>query len=384
MVEPKAAPPAGAYRHLPQLNSLRAFAVLIVMIEHFVKTRDWLRQDVPWGELGVRLFFVLSGFLITGILFRARREAELRGRPVIELLRPFFARRFIRLVPVYYAYLAAIAVMLPISRQYLRVFALYLQNFLFAIKPKLFEVLLAHFWSLAVEEQFYLTWPFIVLFVRPRVLPTILMYIVLLGPLLRGFGLLFGLSGHQIAMMMPAHLDTLGLGGLLALLRVSGEAEQQLGKRLVSSGLALGPALTIACLLARHLGKDWFAVLFSETGMGLTFVWLIAGASDGFKGLGGRVLDSSVLQYLGRISYGIYVYHFNVPGLIRDKGAPLLHLALPNSDWLRLPIYMAVTVAIAALSWRFMEQPWNRLKGRFDYQRADRALTSSSEPARSV
>ena len=141
---------------------------------------------------------------------------------------------------------------------------------------------------------------------------------------------------------------------------------------MVKSGVVLGPVLTIVALWARHLGVEWFAVLFTEMGMGLMFAWLIAGASDGFKGIGAQVLNSRVLQYVGKISYGIYVYHFNVPGLIRDKVAPRLHLTLPNSDWLRLPIYAIITVVIAALSWQFMEQPLNRLKRRFEYQRPGR------------
>ncbi len=361
--------PREGYKHMPQLDSLRAFAVFVVMIEHFVKTEDWVRQAIPWGALGVRLFFVLSGFLITGILVRARSEAEQSGRPVRELLRPFFARRFIRLMPVYFAYLTAIAVMLPFSRQYLWAFALYLQNFLFAIKPQLFEVLLAHFWSLAVEEQFYLTWPFIVLFAPRRLLPAILAGFVLLGPVLRGIGLLVGLSGHQVEMMMPAHFDTLGLGGLIAVLRASGPSQQLLGRRLVQTGLALGPPLVLVAMLGGHFGHQAVAVLLSEFGMGLTFAWLVAGAADGFGGVGAKVLGSPVLRYLGKISYGIYVYHFNVPGLIRDKIAPRLHLTLPDSDWLRLPIFAAVTVLIAALSWRLMEQPINGLKRRFEYQK---------------
>lgn len=356
-------------KHMPQLDSLRAFAVFVVMIEHFVKTQDWVRQGIPWGALGVRLFFVLSGFLITGILFRTRCEAEQSGRRVSELLRPFFARRFIRLMPVYYAYLIAIAIMLPISRQYLWAFALYLQNFLFAVKPKVFEILLAHFWSLAVEEQFYLTWPFIVLFAPRRWLPAILGGVVLLGPALRGIGLLAGLTAHQVEMMMPAHFDTLGLGGLIAVLRASGPSEQLAGKRLLQTSLVLGPALVVLSMLGGQFGLHALAVLTSELGMGLTFAWVIAGAADGFGGVTGKVLGSPALRYLGKISYGIYVYHFNVPGLIRDKIAPRLHLTLPASDWLRLPIFAVVTVFIAALSWRLMEQPINAWKRRFEYQK---------------
>jgi peptidoglycan/LPS O-acetylase OafA/YrhL len=108
-------------------------------------------------------------------------------------------------------------------------------------------------------------------------------------------------------------------------------------------------------------------LIFGELGMGLVFAWVVTGAASGFRGLAGKVLEWSVLEYLGKISYGIYVYHFNVPGLVRYKLAPRLGIPLPESPWLRFPIYAAVTVLIASASWRWMEKPINRLKNRFAY-----------------
>jgi peptidoglycan/LPS O-acetylase OafA/YrhL len=345
-----------ASKHMPQLDALRAFAVFVVMVEHWVH----VQHVVDWGALGVRLFFVLSGFLITGILLRYRGELE-GGRPLGSLLRTFFARRFLRLSPVYLLYLAAIAVALPWSRQYMGWFVVYLQNFLFALRPKVFEVLLAHFWSLSVEEQFYLFWPAVILLTPRRRLPLVLTGIVILGPVLRALGLAAGMSGHAVRMMMPAHFDTLGLGGLIALLGSGDAPERAWEARLLRFGILVGPPIVLVGWLTT--GSD-LSVVVEELGMGLAFAWLIAGAAGGIGGVAGDVLDSRALQYLGRISYGIYVYHFNVPGLLRDKILPRLGLAMPESIWLSFPICAVVTVAIAAASWQLLELPVNRLKAR--------------------
>ena len=353
---------------MPQLDSLRALAVFGVMIEHFVPPTDAIRAALPWGDFGVRLFFVLSGFLISGILLRCRDQLDRSELALGAILRAFFARRFIRLIPVYYAYLAAIAVLLPPARHYLWVFALYLQNFLFALNPNVFHLMLAHFWTLAVEEQFYITWPAVLLLVPRRRLPVVLSVIVVAGPLLRLAGLAIGLSPHQIRMMMPAHFDTLGLGGLLALLQSGSEGpESRRGRMLAATGLWIGLPLSVVALIAGHLQLHALDVLISESAMGLLCTWIIFHAARGFGGIAGTVLDSKALQYVGKISYGIYVYHFNVPGLIREKLAVRFGVVLPSSPWRRFPILVAFTLAVASLSWHWFERPLNRLKNRFSY-----------------
>ena len=356
-------------RHMPQLDSLRALAVLGVMVEHFVHTSDIVRTSLPWGAFGVRLFFVLSGFLISGILLRCRSQVERGELTLRSALWTFFARRFIRLMPIYYVYLGAIALMLPLAREYLLIFMLYLQNFLFALNPHVFEVLLAHFWTLAVEEQFYLTWPAILLLVPLNRLGTVLVTIVALGPLLRLVGLCLGMSPHQISMMMPAHFDTLGLGGLLAFWQQSSASDDSKSARyLVKLGFRLGLPLSVVAVASANLGFNNVSLIMSEGAMGLLCAWIVASAAHGFGGFGGRVLNSPALQYLGKISYGIYVYHFNVPGLLREKIAPNLWQALPDLPWLRFPFLVLTTIMIASVSWHFFELPLNKLKRRFEYR----------------
>jgi peptidoglycan/LPS O-acetylase OafA/YrhL len=365
------------FRHMPQLDSLRALAVFSVFIEHYIKIDDPVRAALPWGTLGVRLFFVLSGFLITGILYRCRAQIDRGEGSLAGILRAFFTRRFLRLMPVYYLYLASAVFLLPSVRPHLWAFALYLQNFLFAAKPEVFSVLLAHFWTLAVEEQFYLTWPLIVLLVPRKRLPYVMAGIVVLGPLLRAVGLLGGLTPHQIRMMMPAHFDTLGLGGLFAVLAAGSPAEMLWAKRLASAGLWLGLPLSVVAFVAARLHFATVEILMDEGATGLFFLWVVAGAAVGGGGVAGSVLNSRGLQFIGKISYGIYVYHFNVPGLVRERLAPRLGLTLSNHPWVNLLLFGSVAILIAAASWQFFEQPINRLKRRFDYRSVGRTIPAA-------
>jgi peptidoglycan/LPS O-acetylase OafA/YrhL len=259
--------------------------------------------------------------------------------------------------------------MMPAVREHLWAFVLYLQNFLFAAKPEVFRVMLAHFWTLAVEEQFYVTWPFVVLLVPRARLALVLFLLVLTGPLFRQAGVLAGFDQLPVDLMMPSHFDTLGLGGLYAVLARGNDAEKAWARRLVWAGPRIGLPLGLLGYAATLVNIDVFQFWLGELVIGLFSTWLIAGAAVGFGGVGGRILNLGALQYVGKISYGIYVYHFNVPGLLREKLFPKLGLGLPDSLVLRFAISTAVAIAIAAASWHLFEEPINRLKGRFNYGR---------------
>src|ERR1041385_4159129 len=153
---------APSLKYMPQLDALRALAVLAVMVHHFLPVDRYIPTDyITLGFLAVRLFFVLSGFLITGILLNYRRLERCTA------LRRFYLRRVLRIFPIYYLTLfIALALQVRSIQQGAFWHLTYLSNYIAGFHPEWMGPA-SHFWTLAVEEQFYFVWPFIMLF-TPR------------------------------------------------------------------------------------------------------------------------------------------------------------------------------------------------------------------------
>jgi peptidoglycan/LPS O-acetylase OafA/YrhL len=350
--------------HRPQLDSLRAFAVLGVLLAH---TMPWMQDAFDTGAAGVRLFFVLSGFLITGILLRARAAVDSAGVRRGHVLRAFYARRFLRIFPAYFGILfAALALGLPQVRETLAWHLAYLSNFFAAIHgwPRPY---LGHLWSLSVEEQFYLLWPAVILFTPSRYLSGTLLGTVCVGPPAR---LLFTwLVGDPVRGSTPTLpcLDSLGLGAVLALAHQAGPAAQRRTARLC---LGAGTVLLAAVLASSLLKFGWpFRVACKDLAFALLFTWLVDRAHAGFGGPARWVLQWPPLVYAGSISYGIYLYHEFLPPLLHRLDAWL-------PAWLHFPaqpgpakfLYVAATtIPVAALSWHLFEKPLNNRKRHFPY-----------------
>ncbi|RFO98002.1 hypothetical protein DIC66_04560 [Rhodoferax lacus] len=351
--------------YVPQLDSLRFYAVLSVFITHFIPSGDPIKDALPWGELGVQFFFALSGYLITGILLSARLQME-SGDDIGALLRNFYIRRVLRLFPVYYLYLTAVLVSLAAAREHIWAFFLYIQNFLFADNPAIFSKMLAHFWTLAVEEQFYLIWPFLLLFTPlSKILKSILI-VILIGPIFRILGLNFGFTEFQVNMMMPAHFDTFGIGGMLAAVNL---LKPTYNRTMGHICLVIGTPLMIVYLTLHRMHEyAAYELLLGPLGAGLFFtsiLWHVGGRRGRYSM---TLLNFPVTVYLGRISYGMYVIHFNVPGLMREKILPRLNLTISDMPWLNFILYGLTTVALSALSWHFLEKFVNQLKIYFPYK----------------
>lgn len=357
--------PSGPY--MRQLDGLRAFAVLAVTWSHFAPA-SW-QLDVRWGKLGVWLFFVLSGFLITGILLRARGWIEEGTQGLGYSVRQFFARRFLRIFPLYYAAIAAgLALGLEGVRETLAWELTYTMNFLIAFRGWQQP---GHFWSLAVEEQFYLVWPWLVLGLSRRALERVLFGAVLLAPCLRLALAAAAGAGHAdpyaATYLTPSCLDALGAGALLAF------SDQQHGAgrvdRMTRSWLLAG-ATGLALLQAVQWTRGDSLVLecLQYAPASLAFGWLVWRASRGFGGRAGQVLSWGPLVRVGQISYGVYVLHPFVKELF-DRLVGPLGLGLTRAGLVNLVVLHALTFGAAWLSWRFFEGPLNEQKRLFPYRR---------------
>jgi peptidoglycan/LPS O-acetylase OafA/YrhL len=348
----------------PQLDALRALAVGGVLYAHAWHPPKLL--DLPLGNWGVRLFFVISGFLISGILFRARDDAPSSGG-VGRQWRVFYVRRVLRIFPLYYATLAiAWLANIPDVRHEIGWHLLYLSNVYF-VRLGEFGRWTGHFWSLSVEEQFYLVWPALALLLPRRALGPLILAAIGVGPLSR-----WGLQSiNWVApwALAPAMFDSLGMGALLAWSQW--RAGEGVGYVPPWLRAAVRPALIAFLLL--HFGKGklphgWtFDFLFEDTAAAVVYAWLVARAAAGWAGRTGRVLSWPPLTYLGRISYGIYMLQIfgwyvglQLFSRLGVDSPPELPKAL---------LYSGLTVGFAALSWHFFERPINDLKRIFPYHR---------------
>ncbi|UCH58728.1 MAG: acyltransferase, partial [Anaerolineales bacterium] len=245
--------------YMPQLDALRFFAVLGVIVAHnwHPKRLPWLFGDLDWAGLGVRLFFVLSGFLITRILLACRDSQEQTSQPAFFYIRQFYARRFLRIFPIYYLVLIIVFVSnIPPAREVWIWLVTYTTNVYITVFNT-WVGRLGHFWTLAVEEQFYLVWPWLVLFAPKKWLTPIIMILIPIGPIYRlyayeNFPFDIGAMDFKAATLTPASLDILGIGALLALLWHTNIRKETLQKYLSRLILPTGLLLYIFCLVLYH------------------------------------------------------------------------------------------------------------------------------------
>ncbi len=343
-------------KKIPQLDAIRGLAVLLVLIHNTdVYPSLHLGAIADNGWMGVDLFFVLSGFLITGILLDTKQSAA--------YFKNFYARRCLRIWPLYYSALFFMFVVVPLIRpsEAQTIFAarsspwwsylIFLQNFLVPL-PTGATGLLGVTWSLAVEEQFYLIWPLVVRFCNQSQLRKIAITVICISPALR-----FYLSLHRVDIYSNTfcRLDGLMAGALLALLVRSRSFIPS--KFVLPAWIALLVSAPLALLVERNDGTfhaRW--IVFSLVALAsVSFVYL--GLFSKLRGLQ-ALLTNRFLVYTGAISYGIYLLE-----KIPLDAVKALHLE--QHAWLVFPLTTVVTYALATLSWNLLERPVLRLKRFF-------------------
>ena len=312
---------------MPQLDSLRAFAIGAVMLQHFHYPQ--LDRFVPFW-LGVQLFFVLSGFLITGIL--------VRGQPTAEFIGGFYLRRGLRLFPLYFLVVAIIAVFSRTSRRMALLHILWRH---FLVAKNMQWGVATHVWTLGVEEQFYLLWPLVVLFTPRRLLAYLRVSLI---PIALAFRVAMQVLHNDFgAVLLPGSVDSLACGALLAIA----------GPVIVTKKLAV---LAVASLIfgCHHFFQPLWTISFALP----LFVILVSGAAHGFNGMLGRILSQPLLQYIGRISYGIYVIHLPIIVMLGSYLSKWFPQSFRNT--LVSAACTVVILGLAMLSWHFIESPINR------------------------
>lgn len=361
-------PSADARGHLPALDGLRGIAILSVLLFHFPAPFAFLRPVLDFGWCGVDLFFVLSGYLITGILYASADKPH--------YFRNFYARRSLRIFPLYYGFIVVVGVLLPklvdpysvgLEKLHGNVlpFFLYYSNYanVFSGWP---TPSFGALWSLAVEEHFYLFWPALVKFVPKNRLVFWSGIVALFAVANR-----FAITGLKISWLAAyylttSRLDSLAVGAIVAVL--ARRHPDWLKRWAVPVGGAAALVLVVIAVWrhglifndwpVRSIGYSLLAVLFGSV------VWLSAKS----KGRLARILSTPILVAFGKYSYCLYICHLLVLMVCERWLGPHVFPALGMQADAPLPLFVAAlagSFAVAALSWRFYESPILALKARF-------------------
>ncbi len=363
---------------IPGLDGLRAIAFLLVFALH----TDYLQI----GWVGVSLFFVLSGFLITGILLDMKKSLSSKDYFI-----KFYGRRFLRIFPLYYFYLLIIVLLtawltsIPYRPNYMRIVSdqiwyavFYVYDFFFGTATFQHSRFLDHFWSLSVEEQFYVFWPLLILLVPEKWLKKLFISFIVLGPAFRlafffihtsgVFRFLADTPSLAVYPLPFSHMDAFAFGAYISRFSIP-RARQQFFLLLglipvvgfLSQYVATGSIGAISAFGYPLLLPDAYQFIWGYSLLNYFFAVIIYGVAQEKWFI--RFLEGRALRYLGKISYGLYVYHFPIvwfSGRIADFG-----ISPPWLQPLTALIALLATVLVASLSFYLMERPIIHLKDRY-------------------
>lgn len=366
-------------REIPGLDGLRAIAILLVFAYH--------SHLIEFGWAGVQLFFVLSGFLITGILLDMKESL-----PVREYFTTFYGRRILRIFPLYYFYLALMVIIAywlmraGFRPKYMQIFFdqvgyafAYIYDLFYRINGFQPSQFLDHFWSLSVEEQFYILWPLLLLFFPQKHLNRLFILFIGMGFVFRLLLYWVYVSGSDLWTFREpfelviyswpfSQVDAFGLGAYISRYKLWCPKGQLLFLSLLVplAGFTATYLASGQIGLVSSLGYDLplrvhYQFIWGPTLLNYFFAVLIYCVVRERIFL--RFLDLSWLRYLGRISYGMYVYHFPILWFVakfveeRRQGE--------SAFWVNLVVSLALTILISALSYHLLEMPILSLKNRY-------------------
>jgi len=390
--------------HITELDGFRGIAILIVMIFHFTDVRFMPITALDRAIIsvcqslwiGVDMFFVLSGFLITGILL------DSRGKP--KSLRNFYVRRVLRIFPLYYLLVILCLVVLPMFPHpkaqnfgriagYEPLYWLFMSNISVALSGEWRHAALDITWSLAIEEQFYIIWPFIVLF-SPIVWIKRVCYVLIPGAfVIRALMLAAGVDYDAVYVLAPTRMDPLLIGAFLALwLREDPTRIVRHNSKAILTFLLSATAAAVF-LASKTWSREprlvtyFFGLSFIGVAFGATLLVILGLHPDGIVR---RILRWKALLTLGTLSYCIYLCHVPVRGIIRD-----VFIKLPGQDIFAVPVFMGsqmpvlivfglasgiVSVGIAWVSWHSFEKQFIKLKRFFPSGSATHVAESNARP----
>jgi len=369
--------------HIPALDGVRGVAILLVLINHFSPEKNYgnilakIFQPITGNMVvGVDLFFVLSGFLITGILLRSRSSEH--------YFRNFYSRRALRIFPLYYFVLILLLIGLHTIPSWEKLTTLrdawpwywfYGTNYLICRTGFAFldhaQVSLGHFWSLAVEEHFYLFWPLMVWLLSDRGLVRLCVALIVIAPVCRAYAVVSGENPLVPYVATQCRMDCLALGALLAVL-IQRRSARELLRSFQWVGLFSAAAAIVCFALdgrvigSIHLGKPIAVISYTF----IAFAWaafLLLSLQT--AGVANRILSQRWLRFFGVYSYGMYIYHRLILNTLTTWFS-MRKMAWHGHIWTAvIPHYalcLGATALMAFASYHLFEKHFLKLKRFFD------------------
>lgn len=337
------------------LNVWRGIAIIAVLISHYFSQFNICKL----GWIGVDIFFVLSGFLISNILLTSKKNEKI-------IFFNFYLRRFLRIIPVYFLFLLCFYTIIIIFHKqqifsyYIRnwwYYPLFIQNWLYIIKGQPHEYYLTHLWSLSVEEQFYIIWPFIIYFLKQKFIKTFLIISIIVVTIVRIILYIkYPLIIELYYFNTFTRIDSILIGCLLATCYRSKIKYANYLICFIAGLIILGMILYQDVSFNSPFFGTIGYTLISILSFFLLYVYINNKNINGFK-------KNKTLNYIGKISYCIYLIHMPVYLFVLHK---FKNFNFSFFDKLSNPVIsIIITITISALSWKYIESKFLSLKGYF-------------------
>lgn len=347
--------------YIKQLDALRAVAIFFVLCNH------WFQEGRMFYKISTivsapDIFFTISGFLITAILLNDRIKAEASGDSKGTVLKHFYLKRILRIFPAYY--LTIFITWLADHRSVPNYSSYLTFTANFDMYKNEYWGSMAHLWSMSVDQQFYLCWPFVILFVPKKILPYSILLFIITGILSQHLNV-----NKEFLFLLPQTcLDALGLGALLAWVVV-------LKNKFLPGFFKILSCLCILSLLfiVLEIYSKYSFYLHHRTLIAIIISWVIAyfiRHQNDQKNYFIMAFNKKPLLLAGKISYGIYLYHVVLFTYCYKLLDPLnTFLSFPSflktNQYFLIAENLVVVIAIAWLSWKFLELPISNLKRYF-------------------
>lgn len=344
-------------QYLPEMDSLRTLAVFMTMLAHFSPV------EIPYMWYGVPVFFTISGFLITTILLNSVNKDQTVSK--FGVIKNFMVRRALRLFPIYYL----VITLFWLAKNYLDLylwkdeftpyFFTYTPNFLIYKIGYGGALCFSHLWSLGVEEQFYLFWPWLLLFISASYRMPVVIGMIAVSLIYRTIFY----TKATVGVLPFTNFHTLGAGAMLAFWYVRQNAViDWLKKYRHLLFVVTFLHLVIVLIFFKETSRFWH--LYREISLCVCTFSIVLVSIFGWKGFIGYITRNKQIQYIGTISYGIYLFHMPVPFVYKAVQARLFP-GIQMDPWLFMILCLILTILLAALSYKFIETRFLRLKRYF-------------------